>query len=81
MAEREGAVTNDKSGETPRQEQATSKETLADLESEEKGAASSTAGAASNDQGAAESSMPSPDGAFDSPRGGRADGGDTGGPM
>ncbi|MDQ3906885.1 MAG: hypothetical protein M3268_00935 [Acidobacteriota bacterium] len=88
MTDSEGRGAGGNAGETPRQEEATSKETLGDLEREEAGAASSStgaasssAGAASNDQGAADSPAPSPDGAFDSPRGGRADGGDTGGPM
>jgi hypothetical protein len=88
MTDSEGRVATNDAGETPRQEEATSKETLGDLESEEtsaassaSGAASSSAGAAANDQGAADASTPSPDGTFDSPRGGRADGGDTGGPM
>lgn len=52
---------------------ATSKETLADLEETEK---VSDTGADSTD-----GPVPSPDGASDSDRDGRADGGDTGGPM
>jgi hypothetical protein len=86
MADREGAGANDNAGETTRHAEATSKETLGDIEDEEAGAQSAPTGSASsdapsNDQGAVESATPSPDGAFDSPRGGRADGGDTGGPM
>lgn len=88
MTDSEGRAATGDAGETPRQEEATSKETLGDLGSDEASAASSATGAASpssgeasNGQGASESSTPSPDGAFDSPRGGRADGGDTGGPM
>jgi hypothetical protein len=80
MTDREGAGRKD-AGETPRQEEATSKETLGDLESSETGAASSATGGASNESGSAETSTPSPDGAFDSARGGRADGSDAGEPM
>jgi hypothetical protein len=68
-------------GETPRQEEATSKETLGDLESSETGAASSAPGGALNEGGSAETSTPSPDGAFDSTRDGRAGGSDAGDPM
>lgn len=80
MTDREG-VEQKNAGETPRQEEATSKETLGDLESSETGAASSATGGASNEGGSAETSTPSPDGAFDSARGPRADGSDAGEPM
>jgi hypothetical protein len=80
MTDREGAGRED-AGETPRQEEATSKETLGDLESSETGAASSATGGASNEGGSSETLTPSPDGAFDSARGTRADGSDAGEPM
>lgn len=65
----------------PRQEEATSRETLKDLESTQADAAAKTTGGASAESDSAAPSAPSPDGAFDSERGGRADGGDSGGPM
>lgn len=77
MNDREG----DGATETPRQQEATSKETLGDLESDERGAASAPGGASSDERGETQAETPSPDGAFDEPRGGRADGGDAGGPM
>ena len=66
---------------TPRQEEATSGETLGDLERTQSDAASKPAGGASGAGGSSETSTPSPDGAFDSTRGGRADGSDAGEPM
>ena len=65
---------------TPRQEEATSDETLADLEETRADAATGKGGSAGAG-GSTETSSPSPDGAPDSARGGRADGSDTGGPM
>ena len=66
---------------TPRQEEATSGETLGDLERTQADTASKPAGGASGAGGSSETSTPSPDGAFDSARGGRADGSDAGEPM
>lgn len=80
MTDTEG-VGQSGASETPRQEEATSKETLGDLEGSETSAASSATGGASNQSGSSESSTPSPDGAFDSARGGHTDGSDAGEPM
>jgi hypothetical protein len=54
---------------------ATSKETLSDLEHDKKLSSSTP------DQAADETSVPSPDGQVERGSGGRADGSDTGGPM
>jgi hypothetical protein len=56
-----------------RKSEATSKETLSDVEREKKTSNRKSSG----DQ----TSVPSPDGTPDPDRGGRADGSDTGGPM
>jgi hypothetical protein len=66
---------------TPRECEATSDETLDDLESTQSDATTKTTGGASGESSHTETATPSPDGAFDSPRGGRADGGDAGEPM
>lgn len=64
---------------TPRQEEATTSETLGDLKSTRTCASSPTSNAASSESSSAtENSTPSPDGAFDSGGGGRADGSDAG---
>jgi hypothetical protein len=81
MGDREGRKQTNSAEGTPRQEEATSSETLDDLESTQAGATSQTSGGASNESSRSENSMPSPDGAFDSARGGRADGSDAGEPM
>jgi hypothetical protein len=65
----------------PREREATSDETLDDLESTQSDATTKTAGGASGESNNTETPTPSPDGAFDSPRGGRADGSDAGEPM
>ncbi|MDX6612800.1 MAG: hypothetical protein QOD75_1986 [Blastocatellia bacterium] len=57
-----------------RESEATSKETVSDLEETEK---SSKTGAQTSD----ETSVPTPDGQVEEGGGGRADGSDTGGPM
>ena len=66
--------------QTPRQEEATSDETLADLE-ETQSEAGAGKGNSATGSSPTETSSPAPDGARDSGRGGRADGSDTGGPM
>jgi len=63
-----------------RDEQATSSKTLADLEETQADAGVGKSGA-SETSSPTEGSSPSPDGGADGARGGRADGGDTGGPM
>ncbi|MDT7603168.1 MAG: hypothetical protein QOF61_1165 [Acidobacteriota bacterium] len=80
MGDREGANQSGSAGSsTPRQEEATSSETLEDLEQTQD--ATKSGGASSGESSSAGTSTPSPDGAFDSPRGGRADGSDAGEPM
>ena len=64
-----------------RDEQATSSKTLSDLEETQSDAGATQGGAASGTSSPVEGSSPSPDAGTDSARGGRADGGDTGGPM
>jgi hypothetical protein len=67
-------------GQTSRHEEATSGETLADLEQAQ--ADKSPGKGGSTETGSpTETSSPAPDGQSDSARGGRSDGGDTGGPM
>lgn len=77
---RAGAA-GDAAAATPRQEEATSGETLKDIERTESGATSKPTGGASGAGGTTETATPSPDGAFDSERGGRADRSDAGEPM
>jgi hypothetical protein len=72
--------TSDATG-TPREREATSDETLDDLENTQSDATTKTTGGASGESSRTETATPSPDGAFDSPRGGRADGSDAGEPM
>jgi hypothetical protein len=68
--------TEDKSSATPRRDaEATSSETLGDIEESEKVSSGSAEGSSSSPL---EGSSPSPDAGGG---GGRADGGDTGGPM
>lgn len=74
------ASEHDAAATKPRQEEATSDETLAELESTQTDAASGK-GASSGASSTAETATPSPDGAFDVERGGRADGSDSGDPM
>jgi hypothetical protein len=69
---RETEDTNEKVAE--RQSEATSKETVSDLEEAEKSSNS-------KDESGSETSIPTPDGQLDESGGGRADGSDTGGPM
>jgi hypothetical protein len=77
MADREDV--EQAAGETARQEEATSKETLDDLRNEENDSITSATGGATNEGGTtSETASPSPDGAFDSERG---DGTDAGEPM
>ncbi|HVG29715.1 MAG TPA: hypothetical protein VM864_08470 [Pyrinomonadaceae bacterium] len=64
---------------TPREREATSKETLDDIDRTEDATVESTGGAATGQGGG--TSAPSPDGAFDAERGGRADGSEAGEPM
>jgi hypothetical protein len=77
MGDRESANQAGNAGGATREEEATSAETLDDLERTEGGSASKSGDTSSG----ADTSTPSPDGAFDSPRGGRADGSDAGEPM
>jgi hypothetical protein len=81
MGDREGADQTGGAKTTPRQEEATTSETLDDLNSTQTGTTSQTSGGASNEDSKSGDSAPSPDGAFDSGRGGRADGSDAGEPM
>lgn len=57
-----------------RKSEATSKETVSDLEESEESSDS-------KDESSSETSIPTPDGQMDEGGGGRADGSDTGGPM
>jgi hypothetical protein len=61
-------------GVSERESEATSKETVSDLEQTEKSSGS-------KDESSSESSIPTPDGQMEDSGGGRADGSDTGGPM
>ena len=76
-------ATADDAGTQKRDEEATSSETLSDLEDEKKVTADKSTYSSGGATGAASSGdAPSPDGAFDEGGGGgRADGSDTGGPM
>jgi hypothetical protein len=65
---------------TPREREATSDETLDDIDRTEDATVKSP-GDSSTGQGGGTTSAPSPDGAFDAERGGRADGSDAGEPM
>ena len=65
---------------TPREREATSGETLDDLDRTEDTTGKSSGGPPTG-RGGGGTSAPSPDGAFDAERGGRADGSDAGEPM
>lgn len=65
---------------TPREQEATSSETLDDIDRTEDATVKSS-GDSSTGQSGGGTSTPSPDGAFDSERGGRADGSEAGEPM
>lgn len=81
MGDRENANQAGNAGGATREEEATSRETLGDLEQTEGGIASKSSSNSSGESGGAGSKTPSPDGAFDAPRGDRADGSDAGEPM
>ncbi len=66
--------TEERSGVADRDAEATSKETVSDLEETEKSSGS-------KDESSLETSIPTPDGQIGEVGGGRADGSDTGGPM
>jgi hypothetical protein len=65
---------------TQREQEATSDETLDDIDRTEDATVKST-GDSSTGQGGGGTSAPSPDGAFDGERGGRDDGSEAGEPM
>jgi hypothetical protein len=65
---------------TPREREATSNETLDDLDRTEDATVKSS-GDSSTGQPGSGTSAPSPDGALDAERGGRADGSEAGEPM
>ncbi|MBA3442798.1 MAG: hypothetical protein H0T92_23355 [Pyrinomonadaceae bacterium] len=72
------AATNDgAAGNKDRMADATSSETLSDVEKTEEGSTKNPSGASSGER----SSVPAPDGAPDTSRSGRADGSDDAGPM
>ena len=75
--------TNQPGGSTPsrREREATSGETLDDLERTQDTTMPKSGGGAQSEGAHSETNAPSPDGAFDEPRGGRADGSDAGEPM
>ncbi|HEX8852800.1 MAG TPA: hypothetical protein VF754_04900 [Pyrinomonadaceae bacterium] len=78
LSDGEGTSAANPGGET-RREEATSSETLADIERSEKtGGASSSSSGSDSGGGSLEGSSPNPSGEGGS---GRADGSDTGGPM
>ncbi|MFN2596252.1 MAG: hypothetical protein ABR563_03600 [Pyrinomonadaceae bacterium] len=67
--------------ETPREREATSDETLDDLERTQDAVMPKSGGGARSGGARSETNAPSPDGAFDEQRGGRADGSDAGEPV
>lgn len=74
-----GAGSDDKSAQTAaRQDEATSSDTLSDLQ---QGQTDSATSQGETSGGSDSESAPAPDGTPDTTRGGTADGRDTGGPM